>query len=295
MHAIPSSDQTSQVECACMCMFAELTVQVLACGSSVCFLLFTMSTPWQDRQWGCASWNREWWDHGWWDREWCDHGWQLESEQQGDATERSVDLHHAVAAHPAVTAPSPPTNIAGQSSVRIDADEVPQGAATEHSVDLHHAGTERLAAAERSPQGNAASGSCATAGGGMLSCPVCQRAICQTRDLAFFHRHNPQGGTEVHLMLKPEREVPPTLVPAEEPDKGATRTWNCVCGAKLGDTRQVGFRKAAMTAFKSASVLLCGRHLPGKKSKWPTVYNQPPYDHIEVRTRATYYGTSRKL
>ena len=98
-----------------MCMFAELTVQVLACGSSVCFLLFTMSTPWQDRQWGCASWDREWWDHGWWDREWWDHGWQLESEQHGDATERSVDLHHAVAAHPAVTAPPLPTNITGQS------------------------------------------------------------------------------------------------------------------------------------------------------------------------------------
>ena len=280
-------------------MFAELSVQVLACGSSVCFLLFTMSTPWQDRQWGCASWDREWWDHGWWRSIWWDRErWQLESEphgdatersvdlhhavaahpavtapspptniagqssvridadevpqgaatehsvdlhhagterlaaaeseQHGDATERSVDLHHAVAAHPAVTAPSPPTNIAGQSSVRIDADEVPQGAATEHSVDLHHAGTERLAAAERSPQRNAASGSCATAGGGLLSCPVCQRAICQTRDLAFFHRHNPQGGTEVHLMLKPEHEVPPTLVPTEELDKGATRTWNCL-------------------------------------------------------------------
>ena len=94
----------------------------------------------------------------------------------------------------------------------------------------------------------------------------------------------------MHLMLKPENKVPKTFRPADKLEPHAQQSWSCACGAKLGDTRAVAVGFAPMTAFKAASVILCGQHLPGKKSKWPTVYNKPPFDHIEVRHRDTYFG-----
>ena len=62
-------------------------------------------------------------------------------------------------------------------------------------------------------------------------------------------------------------------------------------GTNGGDTRPVAINHEPMTAFKSASVMLCGLHLTGKKSQWPRVYNKPPFDCIEVRNRDTYFGT----
>ena len=122
-----------------------------------------------------------------------------------------------------------------------------------------------------------------------LQCPACRRVLCHSSDLAFFHRVNPAGGTEVHLMLKPEIDVPPAFKLAAAHKRGALQTWLCPCGTKLGDTRPVAVQHAPMTAFKSASIMLCGVHLQGKKSKWPAVYNHAPFDHIEVRTRATFF------
>ena len=124
-----------------------------------------------------------------------------------------------------------------------------------------------------------------------MQCPACRRVLCQSSDLAFFHRVNPARGVEMHLMLKPENAVPTTFRRAAQKERGALETWQCACGAKLGDTRPVGVRWYPMTAFKSASVMLCGVHLPGKKSKWPAVYNHEPFDHIEVRTRDSFQGS----
>ncbi len=123
-----------------------------------------------------------------------------------------------------------------------------------------------------------------------LNCPICERVLCATDDLAFFYRNNKQDGTEVHLMLKPEKTVPKTFQPSAKLEPGAVHSWSCDCGAKLRDTRHVGPGKAPMTAFKSASVILCGQSLPGKKSKWPTVYDKEPFRCIEVRNRDTFWG-----
>ncbi len=60
--------------------------------------------------------------------------------------------------------------------------------------------------------------------------------------------------------------------------------WQCVCGFKFGDTRA-----SAAKAFKSSSVLLCGQRVTGSKSKWPSIYNQSPFNAIEVRTRDTFF------
>ena len=83
----------------------------------------------------------------------------------------------------------------------------------------------------------------------VLKCPTCRRGLCQAQDICFFHRYNPQGGEEVHMILRPERPMPPTLIPAQGVERGATQSWQCTCGAKLGDTRPVGPQKAMMTAF----------------------------------------------
>ena len=96
----------------------------------------------------------------------------------------------------------------------------------------------------------------------------------------------------MHLMLKPENPVPAAFKAIEVPEKGALQSWTCACRAKLGDTRPVAVNRAAMTAFKSASVILCGQHFKGKKSKWPAVYNEPPFDRIEVRDRDSFRGVS---
>ena len=96
----------------------------------------------------------------------------------------------------------------------------------------------------------------------------------------------------MHLMLKPEVNIPETFIAAGQNDSKSVQTWNCTCGAKLGDTRPVAVKKALMTAFKSAAVILGNRRYPGKKSQWPTVYNTPPFDQIEVRDRDTFFGTS---
>ena len=94
----------------------------------------------------------------------------------------------------------------------------------------------------------------------------------------------------MHLMLKPEIPVPETFKKDAVPQRGAIQSWSCACGTKLGDTRPVAVRFALMTAFKSGSVILCNRQLPGKKSKWPAVYNTAPFDCIEVRNRDTFFG-----
>ena len=128
--------------------------------------------------------------------------------------------------------------------------------------------------------------------GNLLQCVVCERHLCDTSDLAFFWRVNArtrkQGGAEVHLMLKPENNVHGTFIRSNVTQKGALASWQCECGFKLGDTRAVAVKKAAMTAFKSSSVMLCGHRFSGRKSQWPSIYNQPPFNTIEVRTRDTF-------
>jgi hypothetical protein len=126
--------------------------------------------------------------------------------------------------------------------------------------------------------------------GRLLQCVECERALCGTEDLAFFWRANKQGGVEVHLMLKPENKEPATFIRAPLPEKGAMASWQCACGFKFGDTRAVAVKKAPITAFKSSSVVLCGKRFPGRKSQWPSIYKQPPFDAIEVRTRDTFSG-----
>ena len=91
-------------------------------------------------------------------------------------------------------------------------------------------------------------------------------------------------------MLKPENDVPETFRPSADLQKGALQSWSCACGAQLGDTRPVAVSHAPMTAFKSASVMLCGRHFTGKKYEWPAVYKTPPFDCTEVNNRDTYFG-----
>jgi hypothetical protein len=129
-----------------------------------------------------------------------------------------------------------------------------------------------------------------SAPGSLLQCSNCDRPLCTTEDLAFFQRVNKQQGVEVHLMLKPENKEPATFIRSPITEKGALASWLCACGFKLGDTRPVAVKKAPMTAFKSSSVMLCGQRFTGKKSKWPSVYNQPPFNAIEVRTRDTFLG-----
>ena len=126
--------------------------------------------------------------------------------------------------------------------------------------------------------------------GNLLQCVVCERSLCDTADLAFFWRANKQGGVEVHLMLKPENKEPAPFIRSNATQKGAMASWQCACGFKLGDTRAVAVKRAAMTAFKSSSVMLCGQRFTGRKSKWPSIYNQPPFNVIEVRTRDTFFG-----
>ena len=126
--------------------------------------------------------------------------------------------------------------------------------------------------------------------GRLLQCVSCERPLCGTEDLAFFWRASKQGGVEVHLMLKPENKEPATFIRSPFTEKGTMASWQCACGFKFGDTRAVAVKKAAMTAFKSSSVMLCGHRFTGRKSKWPSIYNQPPFNAIEVRTRDTFVG-----
>ena len=126
--------------------------------------------------------------------------------------------------------------------------------------------------------------------GSKLQCCDCERPLCSTEDIAFFRRVNKQGGVEVHLMLKPENKEPATFIRAPIPEKGATSSWQCACGFNLGNTRPIAVNTAPMTAFKSSSVILCGQRFTNKKSQWPSVYKQPPFNAIEVRTRDTFFG-----
>ncbi len=130
-----------------------------------------------------------------------------------------------------------------------------------------------------------------------LQCPACKRVLCQTSDLAFVRRVKQNHGVEVHLMLKPENDILDTFKPTADgntairqaPQTGTPKSWSCACGAKLGHTRPATVNRAHMTSFKSADVMLCGHHFTGKKSKWSAVYNTPPFDCIETRTRDTYF------
>jgi hypothetical protein len=38
--------------------------------------------------------------------------------------------------------------------------------------------------------------------------------------------------------------------------------------------------------------MLCGQRFTGRKSQWPSIYNRPPFNAIEVRTRDTFFGTT---
>ena len=123
-----------------------------------------------------------------------------------------------------------------------------------------------------------------------MRCPHCNQILCGTQDLAFFTRTNKMQGLEVHLMLKPEiKDMPPAMIRMPACEKKAVTSWQCACGHKLGDTRNVGPRKAAMTAFKSSSVILFGRHLQSTKSQWPRIHADPPYNAIEVRQWAQFH------
>ena len=154
--------------------------------------------------------------------------------------------------------------------------------ATEHSPLNNTTGTETTS--------SGSNGAHTIASGHLLQCIDCQRPLCSTEDLAFFWRANKQGGVEVHLMLKPEKEEPATFIRSPVTEKGAMASWQCACGFKFGDTRAVAVKKAAMTAFKSSSVMLCGQRFTGRKSKWPSIYTTPPFNTIEVRTRDTFFG-----
>jgi len=126
-------------------------------------------------------------------------------------------------------------------------------------------------------------------GTGSMQCPECNQVLCGTQELAFFKRVNKMQGLEVHLMLKPEiKDMPPDIILMPACGQGAVATWQCTCGHKLGDTRNVGPRKAAMTAFKSSSVKLFGQLHKSKKSQWPRIYAHPPFNGIEVRHWAEF-------
>ena len=121
-------------------------------------------------------------------------------------------------------------------------------------------------------------------GTGTMQCPQCNQILCDTQDLAFFKRTNKQQGLEVHLILKPEiTDMPPAMISMPACEQKAVASWECACGHKLGDTRNVGPRKATMTAFKSSSVKLFGLHNKSKKSQWPRMHANPPFNAIEVR------------
>ena len=158
---------------------------------------------------------------------------------------------------------------------------------TRMAVQSYCVGDRTQDATEHSPSSTTAS---AQVTGRLLQCIMCQRPLCGTEDLAFFWRANKQGGVEVHLMLKPENEEPATFIRSAVTEKGALASWQCQCGFKLGDTRAVAIKKAPMTAFKSSSVMLCGQRFTGRKSQWPSIYNKPPFNAIEVRTRETFFG-----
>ena len=160
---------------------------------------------------------------------------------------------------------------------------------TRMAVQSYCVGDRTKDATEHSPSSTTAS---AQVTGRLLQCIMCQRPLCGTEDLAFFWRANKQGGVEVHLMLKPENEEPATFIRSAVTEKGALASWQCQCGFKLGDTRAVAIKKAPMTAFKSSSVMLCGQRFTGRKSQWPSIYNKPPFNAIEVRTRETFFGTA---
>ena len=119
---------------------------------------------------------------------------------------------------------------------------------------------------------------------GAMQCPICNQVLCGTESLAFFRRVNKANGIEVHLMLKPElADIPPNFHRMTDTEKGAVASWQCACGHKLGDTRNVGPRKASMTAFKSSAVKVFGQHHSGQKSKWPSLYSERPFNAIELR------------
>ena len=160
---------------------------------------------------------------------------------------------------------------------------------TRMAVQSYCVGDRTQDATEHSPSSTTAS---AQVTGRLLQCIMCQRPLCGTEDLAFFWRANKQGGVEVHLMLKPEIEEPATFIRSPVTEQGALASWQCTCGFKLGDTRAVAIKKAPMTAFKSSSVMLCGQRFTGRKSQWPSIYNKPPFNAIEVRTRETFFGTA---
>jgi len=160
---------------------------------------------------------------------------------------------------------------------------------TRMAVQSYCVGDRTQDATEHSPSSTTAS---AQVTGQQMQCIICQRPLCGTEDLAFFWRANKQGGVEVHLMLKPENEEPATFIRSSVTEKGAMASWQCTCGFKLGDTRPVAIKKAPMTAFKSSSVMLCGQRFTGRKSQWPSIYNKPPFNCIEVRTRETFFGTA---
>ena len=93
-------------------------------------------------------------------------------------------------------------------------------------------------------------------------------------------------------MRKLENKEPATFIGSPFTEKGTMASWQCACGFKFGDTRAVAVKKAAMTAFKSSSVMLCGWRFTGGRSKWLSIFNQPLFNAIEVRNSGTFSGPS---
>ena len=120
-----------------------------------------------------------------------------------------------------------------------------------------------------------------------MQCSTCMRVLCHINNLTFFGSVNEES-VKVHLMLKPERydeklSMPPTFCVADTAETKAEKQYKYVCGAMFGNTRPLGRRNAFAVAFKAAAVVLCDQRLSGANSKWPTVYNKPLFDAIEVR------------
>ena len=125
-----------------------------------------------------------------------------------------------------------------------------------------------------------------------MHCKECAKPLCREEELVWFKRHNKQNGTEVHLMLKPEGQIPATFARAAEKKGETQESWTCAhCGTGLGDTWAAGIHKSPLTAFKPQSILLA-RHAFGNKVKWPQIYDWPQFSGIELRGRDTFAGSS---
>ena len=118
-----------------------------------------------------------------------------------------------------------------------------------------------------------------------MQCSACDRIICDIENLAFWRHGSQAGGVDVHLILKPDiADVPAFLCRMTKTENGAVASWQCVCGHKMGDTRNIGPKKAPTIVLKMTSVKLCGYHWhrASKNVKWSMVDAHPEFPAIEV-------------